>query len=73
MYNFYLDSVDKLAVEVQRGHAVLEHAFTHDQHQVVPLALGDQLPAAETGAARQDLVEGRFLARLIGCLIWGKY
>lgn len=58
----YLDGVDQLAIDVQRGHAVLQHAFTHDQHQVVPLALSDQLAAAEAGAAGQDLVEGGFLA-----------
>lgn len=57
----YLDSVDKLPVDVQRGHAVLQHAFAHDQHQVVPLALSDQLAAAETSAAGQDLIEGGFL------------
>lgn len=67
--SFYLDSADKLAVQVQRGHAVLQHALTHDQHQVVPLALGDQLSAAEAGAAWQDLVKGGFLAGLIRCLI----
>lgn len=57
----YLDSVDKLSVDVQRGHAVLQHAFAHDQHQVVPLALSDQLAAAETSTAGQDLIEGGFL------------
>ena len=57
----YLDSVDKLPVDVKRGHAVLEHAFAHDQHQVVPLALSDQLSAAEASTAGQDLIEGGFL------------
>lgn len=54
----YLDSVHKLAINVQCRHAVLQHAFTHDQHQVVPLALGDQVTAAESGTAGQDLIEG---------------
>lgn len=65
----YLDSVDELAVDVERGHAVLQHAFAHHQHQVVPLALSDQLAAAEASAAGQDLIEGGFFARLIRCLM----
>lgn len=65
----YLDSAYELAVDVQRGHAVLQHAFAHDQHQVVPLALGDQLAAAETSTAGQDLIEGGFFTRLIRCLM----
>lgn len=69
---FYLDGVDELPVDVQRGHAVLQHAFAHDQHQVVPLALGDQLATAEASAAGKDLIEGGFFARLIRCLIGRK-
>lgn len=68
----YLDGADELAVDVQRGHAVLQHAFAHDQHQVVPLALGDQLPTAETSTAGQDLIEGSLLARLVRCLMGGR-
>lgn len=67
----YLDSVDELAINVQCGHAVLQHSFAHDQHQVVPLALSNQLAAAETSAAGQDLIEGGFFTRLIGCLMGG--
>lgn len=69
---WHLDGVDELAVDVQGGHAVLQHSFAHDQHQVVPLALSNQLGAAETGAAGQDLVEGGFFARFIGCSMGGR-
>lgn len=68
----YLDGVDELSVDVECGHAVLQHAFAHHQHQVVPLALSDQLSAAEASAAGQDLVEGGFFTRLIGCFKVGK-
>lgn len=63
----HLDRVDQLAVDVERSHAVLQHPFAHDQHQVVPLALADEVSAAETGAARQQLVERRLLAEVIRC------
>lgn len=68
----YLNSVDELAVDVKGGHAVLQHAFAHDQHQVVPLALSDQLAAAETSTAGQDLIEGSLFAGLVRCLIGGE-
>lgn len=67
----HLYGADKLAVQVQRGHAVLQHALTHDQHQVVPLALSDQLSTAEAGTAGQDLIKGGFLAGLIRCSMRG--
>lgn len=63
----HLDRVDQLAVDVKCSHAVLQHSFAHDQHQVVPLALADEVSAAETGAARQQLVERRLLAEVIRC------
>lgn len=66
--SWYLDGVDELPVDVERGHAVLQHAFAHDQHEVVPLALSDQISTAEASTAGQDLVEGGFFAGLIRCL-----
>lgn len=63
----HLDGVDQLAIDVEGSHAVLQHPFAHDQHQVVPLALTDEVSAAETGAARQQLVERRLLAEVIRC------
>lgn len=63
----HLDGVDHLAVNVECRHAVLQHPFAHDQHQVVPLALADEVSAAETGAARQQLVERRLLAEVVRC------
>lgn len=63
----HLDGIDELAVDVECSHAVLQHPFAHDQHQVVPLALADEVSTAETGAARQQLVERRLLAEVIRC------
>lgn len=63
----HLDCVDHLAVNVEGCHAVLQHSFAHNQHQVVPLSLGDEISTAEASAAGQDLIEGGLLAEVIHC------
>jgi len=63
----HLDCADHLAIDVESRHAVLQHSFTHNQHQVVPLSLGDEVSTTEASTARQDLIEGRLLTEVIHC------
>ena len=61
----YLDSVEQLSIQVERGHAVLKHAFTHHHHQVMPLALQDLVPATDPRTAGKKLIERPLLSGLI--------
>lgn len=63
----HLDRADHLTIDVESRHAVLQHSFAHNQHQVVPLSLGDEVSTAEASTAGQDLIEGGLLTEVIHC------